>query len=356
VLHLNTERGWRGGEQHVLWLAEALARRGHRALIAARPALPLAVRAAAAGIEVVPISPRSELAALAALQLRREIARRHVQIVHAHTAHTVALGALATLGSDVPLVVTRHVIFPLRRSAPTRWKYGRARLMIAVSAAVADALERSGVPRSRIEVVEGGVDMTHLPSPARDDVLQTLGVRGGPLVVMVGALTAEKDPTTFLHAIARARRTVPTLQALLVGEGWLRSRLEEERVSLGLAEIVQLTGWRDDADALLARADIVALSSRSEGMPVTLMHALALGKPIAATAVGGIPELITDGISGLLSPAGDSTGLGTSIARIACDRMLSEQLSAGARARGETLSMDQVAERTAMLYRRLLAN
>src|SRR5581483_9635815 len=130
VLHIDTERGWRGGERQALWLARELARRGHHSVVAARPDEPLAERAARDGLTVVECAPRSELDLAAARRLRRALLERSVDLVHAHTAHAVATAALATLGTRVPFVVSRRVDFPLRRNVGTRWKYGRAAMII----------------------------------------------------------------------------------------------------------------------------------------------------------------------------------------------------------------------------------
>ena len=166
VLHLDTERGWRGGERQALWLAERLARGGDRSLVAARPGEPLAERAAAAGLPVVPCAPAGEFDIAAALRLRGVVRRERVDIVHAHTGHAVALAALATLGTRARVVVTRRVDFRLRANPFTRWKYGRAAAIIAISRMVQRALEESGIAPSRIELVPSGVDLSRVIAPA----------------------------------------------------------------------------------------------------------------------------------------------------------------------------------------------
>ena len=147
ILHIDTERGWRGGERQALWLAAELARREHVSIVAARPGEPLAQRAPAQGIELLPCAPAFEADPRGVLALRRYLRARSIEVVHAHTAHAAGLGALATLGMDVPLVVARRVDFRLRRNVGTRWKYGRAAAVIAVSRAVAEVLAQGGVAR-----------------------------------------------------------------------------------------------------------------------------------------------------------------------------------------------------------------
>ena len=357
VLHVDAERGWRGGEQHVLWLADALRRAGHRSIIAARPHEPLAARASALGLTIVPCAPSIEFSPRCTVALRRAITRQRVDIVHAHTAHAVALAALATMGGLAPMVATRHINFPLRRNPGTRWKYGRAHAIIAVSESVAVSLRESGIDPRRIEVIEGGVDLSRIPPPASPATMRELGVpQGAPLAVMVAALVPQKDPVTFVRAIRRARQAVPNLHALIVGDGPLGGEVRDEIAQAGLAGAVTLAGWRDDADALLAHADVAVLSSRHEGLPVVLMMALALAKPIAATAAGGVPEMLRGCSCGVVVSIGDADALGDAVAGILRDPTLARRMGQASQVRASEYAIDRVAERTVAVYRKVMSH
>jgi glycosyltransferase involved in cell wall biosynthesis len=356
VLHVDTERGWRGGEQHVLWLADALQRSGHQSIVGARAGDQLIARASALGLPVVPCSPSIEFSPSCVLTLRRAISRERVDIVHAHTAHAVALAALATVGGRARMVVTRHINFPLRRNPGTAWKYSRADAIIAVSEGVVRSLQGSGIDPTRIELIEGGIDLARIPAPAARATLHALGIPDGvPLAVMVAALVAQKDPLTFVRAVDRARQTVPSLQALLVGDGPLAAEVRQEIARRDLERVVSLAGWRDDADALLALADVAVLSSRHEGLPVTLMMALALGKPIAATAAGGVPEMLHGCSCGVVVPIGDADALGNAIAHILREPGLARRMGEAARTRAAAYDIDLVAGRTVEVYREVMS-
>lgn len=340
----------------MLLLADALGRAGYRNIIAARPGEPLAQRAEARGIIVVPIVPGSEFDPGAILGLRRAVAKHGVDVVHAHTAHAVSLAALAVLRTRTSMALTRRVDFRLRQHAGSRWKYRRADAIIAISAAVAAVMMEGGIPADRIDIIPDGIDLTRAIEPATTATLVALGVLpSAPLVVKIAALVAHKDPLTFVRAIAVARQLVPDLQALLVGKGPLRAEVEAERDRLGLAGVLHVTGFRPDADELLAAADVASLSSQEEGMGSVLLDACMLGRPIAATAAGGIPEVIQDGVSGLLSPPGDPDALGGAIARLLTDRLLAARCATGALARARDFSIDRTASSTAAVYERVLA-
>jgi glycosyltransferase involved in cell wall biosynthesis len=356
IMQVDTERGWRGGQRQTLLVARELARLGHRCFVAAWPGEPLAERAAAAGLDVIPVRPRSELALGSALALRKVIQRERIQIVHAQAAHAVALAALATIGTKARVVVTRHLARRLQNNLGTRWKYGRASAVLAVSQAAANALVASGISPDRIEVVHGGVETRRNVIPASRGALSRFGIPlDAPLAMMVGALVPQKDPLTFVRAIATAHREVPALHALLVGDGELRAKIEEEARSLGIGDVVHLAGFQREADPLLAAADVAVLSSVFEGLPLVIMDAFVLGVPVAATAGEGIPELVTDGATGLLVPIHDHQALGRAIARIIGDPVLAKRLCDGARERVADFSIERTVTRTLAVYERTVA-
>jgi glycosyltransferase involved in cell wall biosynthesis len=141
----------------------------------------------------------------------------------------------------------------------------------------------------------------------------------------------------------------------MVGDGPLRAEVAREIARMSLGNTVRLAGYRTDADALLAAADVATLSSREEGMGSVLLDALAFGLPIAATNAGGIPEIVVDGECGLLAPRSDPEALGRAIARLITDRALAERLAANARARSMEFSVERMTERTVAVYDAVVA-
>lgn len=356
ILHVDTERGWRGGERQAFWLAAELARRGHLSVVAARAGHALARRAREAGLPVVDCSPRFEGDPLRVYRLRRTIRRFDVEIVHAHAGHDVTLAALAVIGTRTRLVVSRRVDFRLHDNAGTRWKYSRPAAIIAVSRAVADVLVSCGIAPARIHVVSDGVDVRRAIVPAPPEVLAGFGVpAGAPVAVQVAQLVGHKDPVNFVRAVVRARREAPALHGLLVGDGVLRPAVETEIRALDAGDYVHLAGYRTDADALLAAATVCVLSSREEGMGSVLLDALYFGRPIAATRAGGIPEVVEDAVNGLLAPVHDPDALGAAIARLVNDAGLARRLGDGARARAGAFSVERMTDATEAVYRAVLA-
>ena len=356
VIHVDTERGWRGGERQAFWLAERLVRRGHRSVMAVRPGEPLAQRSADASLPILPLSPHSELAVISALSLHRAIVRERAHIVHAHTGHAVSLAAMGTMGTKAQMVLTRRVSFPLKRNPASLWKYARADAMLAVCKATADSLVASGIESARITVAYSGVDLTRAIPPATPETLASLGVRAGaPLVVMVAALVGHKDPLTFVRAMEEVRHMVPNVQALMVGDGDLRADVEREIAMLGIGDVVHVAGYRTDADSLMSVADVVALSSSDDGIGGVVIDAMSFGKPVAATAAGGIPEAVIDNETGLLVKVGDSAALGAAISRLLDDRTLAARLGANGIRRAPLFSIDNTVDKTLEVYERVLS-
>lgn len=321
VLHLNTERTWRGGERQTLWLARELDRRGHRSLIAARTGSPLAQRAGEQGVSVVPIRPWSELDLWTARALRRRMAAEGIQILHAHTGRAVGLGALAVCGTTLRLVATRRVDFPLSVDAYSRWKYRRLDRVAAISSGVRVVLQNGGIPDEKIRVIPSGIDPDGYPSTA--DRARLRAARGlsltDRLVVHAGALVPHKDQTTLLRAFARLVRAVPTARLLLLGEGPLREALEREAAADSLKDRVFFLGQRSDVLEYTALADLFVFSSREEGLGTALLDAMFLGVPTAATAAGGIPDLYGGPTASELSPVADPAALADNMARALLD-------------------------------------
>ena len=204
-------------------------------------------------------------------------------------------------------------------------------------------------------MVPDGTDLRRDVKPSSADTLGSLGLSTDrPLVVQIAQLVGHKDPVNFVEAMAVVHSAVPVAQALLVGDGPLRAQVEAAIRALGLSDVVRLAGYRTDADALLAAADVACLSSREEGMGSVVLDAFALGIPVAATRAGGIPEVIVDGVTGLLAPVRNARALGDAIVRLLTDASLRERVRAAARARVMDFSVERMTARTLAVYERVV--
>lgn len=254
-------------------------------------------------------------------RLRRLVRRGRFHLVHTHMPY-VALGARTLSTRRLRIVHTEHNTWQHYR-LPTRWAnrltYPRNSVVIAVSHAVAASIRPVPIARTwpPVRVIHHGAELSaSCPSTpeARERARVTLGLSEGGLVVgTVGNFTPKKDHRTLLEATARAALHHSGFRLVLVGSGPLESALRDAARSLGLMDRVVFTGSRDDVAELLPAFDVFALSSRNEGLSISLLEAMAAGLPCVATSVGGVPEVVTDGEEGLLVPAGDPAALGDAL-------------------------------------------
>jgi glycosyltransferase involved in cell wall biosynthesis len=190
----------------------------------------------------------------------------------------------------------------------------------------------------------------HLPGPAWPPRT------AGPLISIVGRLQAVKGHRIFLESARKVLMERPDAQFWIVGDGELRHELEAIAARLGLTRAVSFLGYRSDASYAMAVSDVVVCSSFYEAFPRNLLEALALERPVVATAVGGIPEIVVDGETGILAPAGDPNALAASVLRLLKDRELAQRLAAaGRKLVSRQYTVEAQATALAALYREALA-
>lgn len=347
VLQVDTAATWRGGQNQVLLMARGFAERGRESVVACRSGGALAGRAQEEGLGLRPLPFRGDLWPPAILGLARLLQREQPLVLLLHDPHAVAAALVATrLAGRRPLVAVRRVDFPLR-SLASRRKYAACDRVIVVSRAIGAVLERGGVPPTRLRLVYEGVP-DRPPAPGGAEALAELGVPpGAPVVGNVAALTSHKDHATLVEAMAALRGHVPEARLVIAGEGELRADLEARVKARGLADRVVFAGFRSDLDRLLPAFSVFCLSSRLEGLGTSLLDAMALGLPVVATAAGGIPEAVEDGVSGRLVPPGDPVALAGALAEVLGDEAKRRSMGAAGRRRFEArFSANRMVEET----------
>jgi L-malate glycosyltransferase len=322
VVHVASGREWRGGQRQVWLLARELARLGDvEQVVVTGVGGELARRLAGDGVAVRPVRWTAGLDPRVLPAVIAEI-RAGGSVLHAHDAHAVTLAGISSWVTRTPLVATRRVDFPLKH--PIMWK--RARTVIAISGAVRDVLLTDGIAANRITVIPSGISL----DDAR--VAAPLGIRShlrlGPdatIAANVAALVGHKDHATLLRAAAALRDRHPGLHWVVAGEGPLRREIERRREALGLSSRVHLLGHIPDPVRLIADANVYVMSSSQEGLGTSVLDAMARGIPVAATAAGGLPDLLSNG-AGLLVTPGDSSALADAVDRILTDQTLRRAL------------------------------
>jgi sugar transferase (PEP-CTERM/EpsH1 system associated) len=284
----------------------------------------------AAGWPVTALGVPTGLRPGLALRLARLLRRLRADVVHTHDDRPHLYGTLAARLAGVRRVIhTRHgqgIHQSRRQAALVNLAAGRVHRFVCVSHDSARLAVRQGVPARKVTVVWNGIDLGRF-APA--------GPRPGGPAVIVARLSPEKDHATLLRAAARVVRTDPSFRLEVAGDGPCREDLHRLAGELGLAGCVRFLGAVRDVPALLARAGLFVLSSVSEGVSLTLLEAMAAGLPVVATRVGGNPEVVADGTTGLLVPATDADALAGALRVLWRDPETARSLGAAGRLRAE---------------------
>jgi len=290
--------------------------------------------------------------------------RRRVSVIHAHQYTPFFYCAASRwLRGSPPILFTEHGRWHPDYPRPKRIAFNRLALrrsdrVVGVGQAVCNALiENEGLSPSRVKVLYNGIDLERFgPRPAaRQKVRRELGLADGEFVlIQVARLDQLKDHSTAIRTMRQLAGRGLRATLLLAGEGPERRRVEHEIARLGLGDCVRLLGTRSDIPRLLSAADAFLLTSISEGIPLTLIEAMAAELPVVATDVGGVAEVVTSE-TGLLAPAGDDAALAQRVAELAADGPRRRALGEAGRRRAlEVFSDAQMHDRYAALYREML--
>jgi glycosyltransferase involved in cell wall biosynthesis len=278
------------------------------------------------------------------LRLARVLRAERVDVVHAHQYAPFVYGLASRLGgAQPPILFTEHgrhqPDYPRpKRVLANRLLLARRDRVVGVGRAVRRALiDNEGIPARRVGVVYNGVDVDGVAA-APDPAIARRELGAAPtdfVLLQVARLDYLKDHPTAVRTLARVAAVAPQARLVLVGDGPERAAIESQVQALGMSGHVRLLGTRSDVGRLLHGADAFLLTSTSEGIPLTVIEAMAAGLPVVSTDVGGVREVVADGETGLLAPAGDDAALTAHVLRLAGDADLRRRMGAAGRTRAK---------------------
>jgi glycosyltransferase involved in cell wall biosynthesis len=352
IVHVASGREWRGGQNQVRLLSQALSTDPafDQVVVTGRGSI-LGRRLEVAGVPVRLPGWSTALDPRALITVVREARGKRV-ILHAHDAHALVLAGIAARITGAGLVVTRRVDFHLRR--PGFW--ARADRVIAISQAIRNVLLADGIREDRIVVVHSGIEVEEVRAapPAGIRALYKLAP-DAPLAVNVAALVPHKDQGTLIGAAIETSRELPGLHWVIAGDGPLLPELMERVRQAGLEQRVHFAGHVSNPWGIIAEADVFVMSSREEGLGTSVLDAMALGVPVAATRAGGIPEMLEGG-AGVLVPVGDSVQLGQAVSSLIQDKARRQSTIEKASTRLASFTSAAMADGVASVYRSILPN
>ncbi len=334
IVHTEWSDGFGGQEHRILLECREMMRRGHRVRIACRPEAELFPKAREAGIPVTPLPIRSSADLTAIRTLSTLFRWERVHVVNTHSGKDSWVASIAAKVVGVPLLIrTRHISVPIRRHAFNlvyRWPDG----YVTTGEMIREHFLAEGIPPDRVVSIPTGVDPERF-SPAVDGsgIRKEFGIaQDAFLVSMVGVLRSWKRHDLFLEAMRLLRERGIPVRALVAGEGPQREKTSAAIRGQGLSDTVTMTGYREDVPEILAASDALVLpSDRFEGVPQAILQALAMGRPVVASPIGGIPEVVHAEETGLLCPTGDAAAYAGALLRLAGDPTLGERLGKAGR-------------------------
>lgn len=362
ILHTECSTGLGGQELRIVSEAAGMAKRGHAVVLAVSPESALRGLAERRGLQVEPLAMSRRRFLPLIGELLALINRQAIQVVNTHGSLDSWTASVAgRLAGHKPVVIrTRHKSTPVSPTWRHRLLYGTLpHAVITTGEAVRRALVQGlGLEPARVVSIPTGVDLERFaPAKADPAVRRALGLSPGHFVAgTIAFLRGYKGVDALVEAAPLVVRGCDEARVLIVGDGPEGTRLDRQIEALGLKDHVRRAGFRDDVPALLAAVDVVVVPSRAdEGLPQALSQAMAMERPVVATSVGAIPEVVEDGVTGLLVPPGDPQALARAILRLAGDPALRERLGRAARERiVQEHGLDRMLDRTEDLYESLL--
>ena len=353
ILHIDPERHWGGGEAQVLGLLSYLAERDHRNDLLTHPDGRLFQQSQALSVRTIPLVVRNDLDLRPVPRLRRLIRDENYDIIHFHTKRAHALSFWLSHGAPRPkYVVTRRMDYPEANNWYTRCLYNRkVEGVVAISRKIFELLVQAGVEAEKIRLIHDGIDPRPFESASNTRDMHTECV----VVGMAAVFEERKGHRFLLEAARRLKAQGCRLQYRLAGDGSLRPSMEKTATRLGLKDDVQFLGFVSDIPTFLSQVDIFVLPSLFEGLGVSVLEAMAAGKAVIASRVGGLPELVIDSVTGLLVAPRDVEGLVNAISTLAGDKSLIRAMGDKGRERlNEKFTMEQTARQVEDYYYSLL--
>ena len=357
ILHTEWSEGWGGQEIRILLEMKEHRKQGHGLYLLCPPRTKLAEEAGGAGIEVIPYKIPTSWNPGSIRKIKHLIQELKVEVLHTHSSVDSWAGGLAGRWAKVPVLVrTRHISVRVRRPWLNRIYYLPDAIITTGEHIRRELLQTHKIPAERIVSIPTGVDRGRFhPGPPDLELKKRMGLPiDSPVITLVAVLRAQKRHELVIAAAAEVIKDFPQARFIFVGDGPGRNRVEREIINAHLEAQILMTGYREDIPAILSFTDLGIISSVAEGMPQFLFQILAMGKPVIATEVGGIPEVVTSGVNGLLVPPEDPAALAKAIVQVLGDPETARRLGEkGRRLVEQEYTVEKMAEKVYRVYQKV---
>ncbi len=359
VLHVDTETGWRGGQQQAFYLFESMCAQGYTTSFVCPPSSKLESYFQTKNLPHKAICYRGELDLVSGIRLACFARRNGYRILHLHSGHALSWGLWAKLfNPGLVLIGTRRVDFRIKKNLFSKLKYFNPLIdrFVAISDNIRRVMIADGIPERLITTIHSGVEITkHADITVPIDFRTTWQIPDDGIIIgTVAAFVGHKDYPTLIQAAARVVKTEPRAFFMAVGDGILLPRMKQLVKELRLEHHFIFCGYQTEVGQFLKAFDIFVMASKLEGLGTSVLDAMALGLPVVGTRAGGIPEMIIDEECGLLVETRNPDSLAKAILRMIKDPLLREKLSKGAVIKAQEFSIEETVRQNIKLYQELM--
>jgi len=332
ILHIDTEKYWRGGQRQAVYLHRELLKSGWNSILLCPPYSKTETFCLEESIPVVSLKMRHEADLYAALKISGIVKKEKISIIVAHTAKALSLSFPSVKKNKFcKLVAVRRVNFHIGKNRLSRWKYSNNLLsaIVSVSESVKKVLIEDGISEEKISVIHDGIDLNkYINISSVDGLKKKLQIDEKNIVIgTVAALEDSKDYTNLLHAAKLVLRQNSRIVFIAVGGGKDEEKLKALHHELALGDRFKFVGYHQEVGQFFKLFDIFILSSKREGLGSSLLDAMSVGNPVIGTNAGGIPEIIQNGKNGLLVEKEYPQALAQAIIKLAGNEDLRKKLS-----------------------------
>lgn len=363
VLHIASERTWRGGEQQIAYLIEELQQLQVESFVACRRGSAFEEYCQRQHIPHISLSFAKPLLLRTANQLKQYVNANGIQLIHMHSSLAHTLGVLTHLmGAKAGLILSRRVEFSIGTNPFSAFKYNYSGIkrIICVAEAVRTQMAASIKDASKCVTVHSGIDLEKIRgsiNPQQQYLRTTYGIPPQlKLIGNVSALDKHKDYFTFLDTVKLLKAQGLQAKYFAIGSGPLEQEIKAYAVQLGLEEDVIFTGFLKNAKQVLAELDIFLFTTIKEGLGSTVLDAFACRTPVVATNTGGVPEMVIDGVTGMLAPVKSPEELAHKCLQVLQNPELREKLVENASRKVMEFTKQQTALKTLAVYKEALSS
>jgi glycosyltransferase involved in cell wall biosynthesis len=359
ILHIDSERGWRGGQQQAVYLFKQLLKDGYKTHFLCKKGSELEKRFTDQNLPHHTDSLIGEIDIFSAYRTAKFCKKNGFRIVHLHSGHALAIGILAKLFyRDLILIGARRVDFSVNKNFISHYKYTNRYVdkIVAISENIKRVLVNDGVSESNIEVIRSGVDIHKFDHIGSDlQLKKEFQLDNDSLIVgTVAALVGHKDYPNLLRAAKIVLDKDPKIVFIAAGDGKNREEIHKLKEELDLGDRFKFLGYREDIGELLKIMDIFVLGSKKEGLGTSTLDAMSVGLPVIGTDAGGIPEVIDHGYNGLIVPKQNHHQLSKGIIDLVDDPDKRKQFGENSLKRVKGFSFEEMVKQNKQLYKKLL--